>query len=814
MADDGTLRVTAQVNLGALDSLTAKIQTVKTQLVAAQTEQKQAAERLISAQQQLSSMMAAGAGITDQFSGVVEQCKAELEAATVAVRTLGAQLSELTATQAASTAATVEDTAAQESNTAATFSRMEAMGVARTGMGAMTGSMGAMSYGLARIAASSQLLGPALQAALPVVVAGAMVDILVHMGEAVYNLDQKYLSLDAATKRFNTSLDKIHSQDFMDVHSIEEAQAGIEASNDSAEQLQQTVNRLDRSTIWTRLKDLTVVGMLSNMTNQREAVIAQDQASQHKLQAIELAKKEAAYQHQINVAQIETNHAGDAALRGQQRINAEKEKQIQLLAEEQRYTAQISGDPAAGREIEQIKIKGVEERANAEALIAHPAKTRHEKVYDATNAYRILEQVIARMDARELADQEKIGRQLEENARASGKLTHGIPGLPGYTPEKGSENTPASEKHAAILQGNANSLAQAGIEYQRATMKISAYKAAQELATLHTEEFAQAQARLNQQMAEVQASGLSAPEKQAQMGQLQNQGAQQQGNRQVQMVKDASAQAQAFARPWQQAFNTINQSFLATSTGMIQGTESIQMAFQRMGTQIVLGFVTSLEQMLMQWIEHEILVLLIHQQTHLSMQAADAQANAMKNASLIAELARWIEHELMKLVFHKTVETEKAVVTDTAKAQATAIRIAANVAAVQGSAGVAGAAAAAAAAAAGPIAMITAGMQAITITEALGASAAYAKGGIVPETNVALVHKGEMVLPENLSSFVQRSAAQASGNSTPGGAGGTHFHYAPQVSAIDTTGVKDMLEAHQQVFASHMMRYMRGKNMG
>ncbi len=97
---------------------------------------------------------------------------------------------------------------------------------------------------------------------------------------------------------------------------------------------------------------------------------------------------------------------------------------------------------------------------------------------------------------------------------------------------------------------------------------------------------------------------------------------------------------------------------------------------------------------------------------------------------------------------------------------------------------------------------------------AYAAVMAFDKGGIVPETSLAMVHKNEMVLPSHISQFVKSSAEKnAPGSAIPGGAGGVHLHYSPSISAIDTGGVKDMLDAHKDLFAASMMRYLRGKNV-
>jgi len=54
---------------------------------------------------------------------------------------------------------------------------------------------------------------------------------------------------------------------------------------------------------------------------------------------------------------------------------------------------------------------------------------------------------------------------------------------------------------------------------------------------------------------------------------------------------------------------------------------------------------------------------------------------------------------------------------------------------------------------------------------------AFERGGIVPQTMPALVHAGEMVLPKNLSTFVQQSAASASrGGGHESGGNTQHVH--------------------------------------
>ncbi len=102
---------------------------------------------------------------------------------------------------------------------------------------------------------------------------------------------------------------------------------------------------------------------------------------------------------------------------------------------------------------------------------------------------------------------------------------------------------------------------------------------------------------------------------------------------------------------------------------------------------------------------------------------------------------------------------------------------------------------------------------------ALGVAAAAAafallmfeQGGLVPGSGAmpAMVHGGEMVLPRNLSAFVESSAASASGKSQSpqSGARPINFTYHAHVSGISNDGIGEMLDAH----GDRMFDYFRAK---
>ena len=68
----------------------------------------------------------------------------------------------------------------------------------------------------------------------------------------------------------------------------------------------------------------------------------------------------------------------------------------------------------------------------------------------------------------------------------------------------------------------------------------------------------------------------------------------------------------------------------------------------------------------------------------------------------------------------------------------------------------------------------------------------FEDGGIVPATNLAMLHKNEMVLPAHLSSGMQSLIAGGGG----GGGGNTHIHYSPTVHSYGAGGMESMLKEH------------------
>jgi hypothetical protein len=78
----------------------------------------------------------------------------------------------------------------------------------------------------------------------------------------------------------------------------------------------------------------------------------------------------------------------------------------------------------------------------------------------------------------------------------------------------------------------------------------------------------------------------------------------------------------------------------------------------------------------------------------------------------------------------------------------------------------------------------------------LGGLTGFADGGIVPNTGIAMVHGGEMVLPSHISESVQRMAA-GGGQSGRGGGGNIHVHnhFSGSPSSSDIANVEKSVVA-------------------
>lgn len=102
---------------------------------------------------------------------------------------------------------------------------------------------------------------------------------------------------------------------------------------------------------------------------------------------------------------------------------------------------------------------------------------------------------------------------------------------------------------------------------------------------------------------------------------------------------------------------------------------------------------------------------------------------------------------------------------------------------------------------------------------AFAAVMAFEKGGIVPDKGLsmargtdsvpAMLTPGEAVLPREMTGLLMQAAKNGGGSAT---IHNHHYHYRPQVHAIDGPSVEKMLDTHGDKFAKKMHYHMRKMN--
>lgn len=97
---------------------------------------------------------------------------------------------------------------------------------------------------------------------------------------------------------------------------------------------------------------------------------------------------------------------------------------------------------------------------------------------------------------------------------------------------------------------------------------------------------------------------------------------------------------------------------------------------------------------------------------------------------------------------------------------------------------------------------------------AFSSTLAFAQqGGVLGEDTMLYAHKNEMVLPPELSKFVQQAASTAAHQSEPNQVkGNINLHYSPHVNAIDTVGMADQLKQHSKLVTQMVTKQLRRGN--
>ncbi len=247
-----------------------------------------------------------------------------------------------------------------------------------------------MSRAMLGVVADTNLLSGAIHAIGPALIAIGAVDILSKMGESAYNLYEKYIDIDGAQKQLLKTMEEGRDKDFIDVHSLETARLRIDQATSAMIAFRGAAEGMHSGGIGDILSgniglgaaELLGAGKLSGMSAKAAG------------QTQELSPREQSLAHQQRMADIEAEHAGDSELKGQGKITAELEKQLELDKEKQKYTAideKQRGNPGAsdaGKGLQNDEDTSARKKAIAEEIALRRQETSQiiQMQNEATNA--------------------------------------------------------------------------------------------------------------------------------------------------------------------------------------------------------------------------------------------------------------------------------------------------------------------------------------------------------------------------------------------------------------------------------------------
>jgi hypothetical protein len=242
---------------------------------------------------------------------------------------------------------------------------------------------------LLKLAAHSELVSKAIGAIGPALMGigaiqiGAM--LFTQLIDGAKKLWDEHLSLTKAAQDYNAEVEKSRQENFGDSHSIETTRLRIDEASDAAINFRKQAEDAQKVTIgWRNAFDVIAPGAGSvwqDLHQRSQASSDMKQSYDQRRLADKLNQHNDGEQYHAGiVGDIEAQHAGDSALRGRQKYNAELQKSIDLAHEETRYKNEqdrILGNPVASdanQREEQQKDQAERKRVAAEELVEQRAQ--------------------------------------------------------------------------------------------------------------------------------------------------------------------------------------------------------------------------------------------------------------------------------------------------------------------------------------------------------------------------------------------------------------------------------------------------------
>ena len=453
-----------------------------------------------------------------------------------------------------------------------------------------------------------------------------------------------------------------------------------------------------------------------------------------------------------------------------------------------------SGDPAAEklRLIEQMKEqKDLQESlATGHGLTPGEAEAFWQPYLDAFKQYgekgvsetnRVMENYVRALDENHTKFQAAIKKYTAQQDSIGASLVEAERGLEEYHKElaKISEDVNRSgeswaayhkavDEATGIQELNALSLDKVELSGAHALGIVSGLGDAHRTAALDAQEYDVKLKSLNKELADLQKIGEEiqkpGPMQPAGAGYAQNQTQQQsvsnqisalQGQKLAAAITDNGRVTQEIVAPFEKAFKTIETDFFKAQQTIINGTESVNRAFSKMGIDILESMETSAEKMVLAWAAKEAKILLIHELTNMGLIAGDTTAAVAQKALAMS-----------------------AIKTDAATAAANTFNAISGIPFV------------------GPF------LAPAAAAVAYGAVMAYETfdtGGVIPGSGAVpiLGHGGERVLTAGQTNTFDKMVTNMT--SATSNSRSVHLNYNPRVSAYDSAGLGNTLRGHSEI---------------
>lgn len=760
----------------------ASLDELKANYKAAQDAVKTATANMAQAEQQFAVLVQNG---NQQAIAAVKQYEAELKQAQVAEQQALGAVQQYNAGLAEEAVVATEAAQAQNALAAATGHSVSEITAASAAIRTLESASGGSVRAAERFLVTTLQLGPVLQAAFPVFGAISLVEVIEKMAEkaidlahsfsALYQAQQAYLELSKQLdKEFQNEVNHAaqltaeynklaHGPIFEFREQLDNARLSAAAHGREIEELTSKLaglqERINRGTIVN-----TRAGRVVGTTDDAQAAAVQAEGVRKQIENAQLAQQNDEKQAQVALAEIRKQETEDAKKSLAEKLRTLRESDAEQLAE-LRANAAMQG--VTGQALLNQERTFLQQRLAAESQYAD--RVRELRIELDRNAVQSANE-FARGQSIALRSLEELNRQTEsEQNRHAGSMLEAV------RKQLTEQNKLLEEENRAGIERlrGAEEYAVGELKIEEARIKqraelhqITAIQELRQLADLHQQELAQ-ELDFWERMARIYAVGgaATAKEYEAAMNRI----AQIQRQAHVTQINDETAMLKEREKNIRNFIHTVDAQFFGHINEWIRGEISFAEAMKRSWNDLVMDVIIEIEKMIAKQIEEKLVM------EALKLLGLDTGSQAAKAATEAAANMALAQSNVAEASTDALLKTIAAVANPF-------IGVPLGIAMGE--------------------AVKTAGQSMITVP-------AFAKGGIVPDTTLALLHPNEMVLPPTLSTFIQNSATASTSSA--------RMNYAPVIHAgsnMSPQQFKTMLNQHSEDVGRIMRQQVKTFNRG